>query len=246
MMVAGSEVSEAHCHYQSAQVTGWHGEQMIHLAQSFPLEKKGPRYSLLRVVTMPLPQWNSTRYVRLDSPTRYLIVSQDREYYATLAHWTTQPCRTRPMLICPPVFLLSHRSNLDCVASLYYDEPITRNACEWKLLVQPPAALWEWESATQQWYYFLARPTIVTEQCPEAAATEITLAGNGILQPRPQCAIRTVTHQLLPTGWVLGETHQLLNRTLEVPTQWNLSKPLAAGDSEELTKIMSIFEAWDN
>ncbi|KAF6209946.1 hypothetical protein GE061_015700 [Apolygus lucorum] len=222
-MVAGTGVAQMHSHYQSAQVSGWHDEQTIHLMLSFPLETKGPRYTMYEVATTPVLDQASGRHLRVSTQFRYFIVSQDREYYAGLEVFDKETCRQRPMLICSPSFPLVHRSVKDCISSIYYQNSGAATTCEWSVLVQPPAAVWRWEAASQKWYYSLSQPVVLTEQCPDEAAVEITLTGSGVIQPQIQCTLRTATHKLLPAGGKVPEQHFLRNRTIDVPTLWSFN-----------------------
>ncbi|KAF6198874.1 hypothetical protein GE061_006897 [Apolygus lucorum] len=153
----------------------------------------------------------------------YLVVSQDREYYAGLEVFDKETCRQRPMLICPPSFPLVHRSVKECISSIYFQNSDAAEICEWSVLVQPPAAGWRWEAASQKWYYSLSQPVVLTEQCPDEAAVEITLTGSGVIQPQIQCTLRTATHKLLPAGGNVPAQHFLRNRTIDVPTLWSLN-----------------------
>ncbi|KAF6217085.1 hypothetical protein GE061_001438 [Apolygus lucorum] len=149
--------------------------------------------------------------------------AQDREYYAGLEVFDKETCRQRPMLICSPTFPLVHRSVKDCISSIYYQNSGAATTCEWSVLVQPPAAVWRWEAASQKWYYSLSQPVVLTEQCPDEAAVEITLTGSGVIQPQIQCTLRTATHKLLPAGGKVPEQHFLRNRTIDVPTLWSFN-----------------------
>ncbi|KAF6209880.1 hypothetical protein GE061_015633 [Apolygus lucorum] len=153
----------------------------------------------------------------------YLVVSQDREYYAALEVFDKETCRQRPMLICPPSFPLVHRSVKECLSSIYFQNSDAAEICEWSVLVQPPADVWRWEAASQKWYYSLSQPVVLTEQCPDEAAVEITLTGSGVIQPQIQCTLRTATHKLLPAGGKVPAQHFLRNRTIDVPTLWSLN-----------------------
>ncbi|KAF6203462.1 hypothetical protein GE061_001793 [Apolygus lucorum] len=222
-MVAGSGVAQMHGHYQTTQVSGWHDDQAIHLLLSFPLETKGPRYTLSEVATTPVLDLASGRRLRLNTPFRYLVVSQDREYYAGLEVFDKETCRQRPMLICPPSFPLVHRSVKECISSIYFQNSDAAEICEWSVLVQPPADVWRWEAASQKWYYSLSQPVVLTEQCPDETAVEITLTGSGVIQPQIRCTLRTATHKLLPAGGNVPAQHFLRNRTIDVPTLWSLN-----------------------
>ncbi|KAF6214681.1 hypothetical protein GE061_009424 [Apolygus lucorum] len=186
-------------------------------------ETKGPQYTMYEVATTPVLDQASGRHLRVSTQFRYFIVSQDREYYAGLEVFDKETCRQRPMLICSPSFPLVHRSVKDCISSIYYQNSGAATTCEWSVLVQPPAAVWRWEAASQKWYYSLSQPVVLTEQCPDEAAVEITLTGSGVIQPQIQCTLRTATHKLLPAGGKVPEQHFLRNRTIDVPTLWSFN-----------------------
>ncbi|KAF6217058.1 hypothetical protein GE061_001411 [Apolygus lucorum] len=94
----------------------------------------------------------------------------------------TGPRYTRYTVTAPPIPDPSGKHYVRCLSQLYYGED-PQGSCEWKLLVTPPPALWKWEAQQQQWHYFLATPTLITEQCPDESATEITLTRNGMIKP---------------------------------------------------------------
>lgn len=237
-MLAGPEVSQAHQHYQSARVTGWHAQQTLYIALSFPLETLGPRYKVYEVAVMPVLERIGGHPLRLDTPFSHFLVSDDREFYAPLPLWDVTSCRRKPVLVCPPVFPLIHRSQPSCLSDLYYQASEAEEHCEWKVLVDHPPAMWQWEEAQHQWHYYLANSTIVTQQCPGKPAVEKTLQGRGVFRPIPQCTVRTKTHQLLPTNDVIQEEHHVMNLEIDTPILVGMDRPPTEERSMELRQIV--------
>lgn len=240
-MITGTDVAHMHSHFQTARVSVWQDGSSLHIALSFPLQPRGSRCDVYEISAHPMLDLQHRQHLRLDTPYRYFVASQDGQYYATLERLEIEQCRTRPYLICPSTFPLVQRATPTCLSQLFFQETVQTAVCDWKLLLSKfffSPASWTWDDPpTQAWYYALADEETISEHCPDEQAVEVRLKGNGMLQPQPRCTIRTKAHQLLPTGGVLTEQHHLRNRTVTTLPDWDRaggSLPREDGQLEEL------------
>ena len=182
----------------------------------------GSSFDLFQIHSLPVSVPNTSYFGQIEVKNKFFAVSQDRSTYTMFDQLTD--CNIHNHLyVCPPTGPLYTSAVLNCVAAIFFNDPISVNICPTTLFTHYHPIFID---TNDGWVYSTPTPISFSLNCPAKKLTQnlVEVSHTGILRIPAGCGASSSSITLPATSQTTGRGTTLS----AVPLKLNIKFPSAA------------------
>lgn len=210
-------VNNMFLYYEYIKLMAYADFKSIKVVISVPLKTADRHFVLYKIIALPVPILNNTKFVKFTTDFSYFAIDQDERHFLSLNTEDIQNCYGSPIAVCSAEHLIYSSTLNTCEASLYFQKVEARNLCTRRVLSPPFAP--EMIRQGESWIYCLPERQLVTFRCPDGqgwAASSQYLQNNGRILNATTCFISGDNFRVFPE-FQSKSSGQLTRRNLYLP-----------------------------